>query len=62
MLVISRQAEQSFEIGDDIIVKILDVRKNGRVRIGIDAPDDRKILRTELTEPKTEDNHDDQSE
>lgn len=58
MLVISRQVEQSFEIGNDITVRILDVRKNGRVRIGIQAPDDRKILRTELTEPTKELNHD----
>ena len=48
MLVISREAEQSFEIGDDITVQILDVRKNGRVKIGIQAPDNQKILRTEL--------------
>lgn len=58
MLVISREAEQSFEIGDDITVKILTVRKNGRVRIGIQAPKGSKILRTELTELTEEPNHD----
>ncbi len=55
MLVISRQAEESFKIGDDITVKILTVRRNGRIRIGIEAPEGQKILRTELIdEPVTE--------
>ena len=47
MLVLTRDEGESIKIDDDIIVRIISVR--GRhVRIGIDAPQEVKILRTEL--------------
>lgn len=44
-LVISREAGQSFDIGDDITVEIVEVKNNGRVVIGIRAPRRVNILR-----------------
>lgn len=46
MLVLSRKVGESVKIGDAVvtIVRIDD----GRIRIGIDAPPNVKILRTEL--------------
>lgn len=53
MLVLSRFVGQTLKIGDEIVVHICDVRnKRGEpvVRIGIDAPRDVSIVRTELLE------------
>ena len=47
MLVLSRKAEESMYIGDDIKITILDIR-GGQVRIGITAPEDIKIHREEV--------------
>ena len=47
MLVLSRKAEESMYIGDDIKITVLDIR-GGQVRIGITAPDDVKIHREEI--------------
>ena len=47
MLVLSRKAEESMFIGDDIKITILDIR-GGQVRIGITAPQDIKIHREEV--------------
>ena len=44
MLVLSRKAEESMFIGDDIKITVLDIR-GGQVRIGITAPQDIKIHR-----------------
>lgn len=47
MLILSRNKEQEFKIGDNITVKILEV--NGKqVKIGIEAPKEINIVRTEL--------------
>ena len=46
MLVLSRKAEESMYIGDDIKITVLDIR-GGQVRIGITAPQDVKIHREE---------------
>lgn len=37
MLILSRRAEEKFIIGDDVVVKILDVKDN-QVLIEIEAP------------------------
>lgn len=51
-LVLTRRRDESFMIGDDITVTILQV-DGGKVRLGILAPRDVKILREELyTTPK----------
>ena len=47
MLVLSRNCSESICIGDDVIVTVVDVR-NGRVRIGIQAPPDTKVHRREV--------------
>ena len=47
MLVLSRKSMESIEIGDSVVVKVLEIRGN-KVRIGIDAPKEIHVLRTEL--------------
>ena len=47
MLVLSRKAEESMYIGDNIKITVLDIR-GGQVRIGITARDDGKIHREEV--------------
>ncbi len=47
MLVLSRKAGEGFLIGDDITITIIEA-KGGTIRIGIDAPKDKKIFRQEV--------------
>lgn len=47
MLVLTRGIGDSIKIGDDIELHILDIQR-GQVRIGIAAPKDVNIVRTEL--------------
>jgi carbon storage regulator len=47
MLVLTRRANESIVIGDDITVTVLAVTPGG-VRIGIDAPRDMRINRAEI--------------
>jgi len=49
MLVLSRKLDESIVIGDDIVVKIIGVER-GMVKLGIEAPSDISILRSELLE------------
>lgn len=54
MLVLTRKVSERFMIGDDIVVTV--VKIDGRqVRIGIDAPRDVVIRRTELKQFDRED-------
>ncbi len=53
MLVLTRNRSQQVLIGDDIVVTIVEAR-NGKVRIGIDAPQDVLILRPEVLAKKRE--------
>ena len=48
MLVLTRYIGEQLIIGDDVFVKVLEVR-GAQVRIGIEAPMNVHILRTELT-------------
>ena len=50
MLVLTRREQERIVIDGDIVITVLGVDKNGQVRIGIDAPHDKKILRGELIE------------
>lgn len=52
MLIISRKPGESFLIGEDIEVVILGM--DGKVRIGINAPESVPILRHEIAETKKE--------
>lgn len=47
MLILTRRPDESIMIGGDIEVKVLGIHGN-QVKIGIKAPDDVHILRTEL--------------
>lgn len=47
MLVLTRKVEQKIQIGDNITVTILRV-KGQTVRVGIEAPQDVRVLRAEL--------------
>lgn len=47
MLVLTRNSREAILIGDDIKIHILSVR-NGQVRLGIAAPKEVKILRSEI--------------
>lgn len=47
MLVLSRKSNESIMIGNDIEIKILGIEE-GKVKLGIDAPKDVEIYRTEI--------------
>jgi carbon storage regulator len=47
MLVLSRKAEQSLKLGDDIIVTVLGI-EGDRVKLGIEAPRSIRVLREEV--------------
>ncbi len=49
MLILGRRVKESIHIGDDITISIEEISKN-MVKIGIDAPKDVVILRSELKE------------
>jgi len=55
MLVVSRKIGEELKVGDDIIVKIIDIDKN-QVKVGIDAPRNIMILRMELVKEITKQN------
>ena len=47
MLVLSRKTGQRIFVGDEIVIEVARV-SGSRVLIGVDAPDDMKILREEV--------------
>lgn len=47
MLVLSRKLGEGIVIGDDVIVTVIE-SKGGNIKIGIEAPKDKKIYRREL--------------
>jgi carbon storage regulator CsrA len=49
MLVLARKLDESIVIGDDIKIKVIAVEK-GVVKLGIEAPSDISIVRSELLE------------
>lgn len=49
MLVLARKLNESIEIGEDITIKVISIDK-GIVKLGIDAPSEVSILRSELLE------------
>jgi carbon storage regulator len=51
MLVLARKRGEAIVIGDDITVEIIDVRGD-KIRLGITAPKDIRVLRTELLDSK----------
>ena len=49
MLVLTRKPGEKIHVGPEIIVTVLEVVGN-KIRIGIDAPQDVRVLRAELLE------------
>jgi carbon storage regulator len=49
MLVLSRGRDESIVIGDNIVVTIVDIRRD-KVRLGIDAPNEIPVHRREVYE------------
>jgi len=47
MLVLTRKQSEMINIGDDIVIKVIRTGHNS-VKIGIDAPHDVRVLRSEL--------------
>lgn len=59
MLVLTRKADQSILIGDDIEIKIVQIKGSGvgaQVRLGIEAPRGVTILRREVYDAVREEN------
>ncbi len=50
MLVLTRRVGESIRVGNDIVVTLVQMAP-GKVRIGIQAPDQTLILREELVDP-----------
>lgn len=47
MLVLTRKPAEMIKIGDNIVVKVIKTAR-GAVKIGIEAPDDVRVIRGEL--------------
>jgi carbon storage regulator len=58
MLILSRKADESINIGDDIKVTVLEIR-GSQVRLGISAPKHIQVDREEITERKRIENRQD---
>lgn len=48
MLVLTRRVNESIVINGDILITVLEVGRNGQVRLGIDAPRHYQVYRREL--------------
>jgi carbon storage regulator len=50
VLTLTREVGQQIYIGDDVVLTVVSVSANGRVRLGIDAPKQVRIDRKEVLE------------
>jgi carbon storage regulator len=48
MLVLSRKRNEKIIVGDSIVITIIEIRQDGLVRVGIEAPREVKVLREEV--------------
>lgn len=55
MLILSRKEGEGIVLGDDIVVKVVGISK-GVVKLGLEAPKNTLILRSELAEAVKESN------
>ncbi|MCI7766854.1 MAG: carbon storage regulator [Oscillospiraceae bacterium] len=51
MLIITRKTGEGIHIGEDVVVSVVEAGKD-KVRLGISAPKDVKIIRSEVYESK----------
>lgn len=58
MLTLTREVGQKIVIGDDIVITVVSVAANGRVRLGIEAPKQVRIDRIEVVERIRQENVD----
>lgn len=49
MLILTRKVGESLSIGDQIRIKVVEL-KGSQVRLGIEAPDDMRICREEISD------------
>jgi carbon storage regulator len=49
MLVLSRFINEKIYIGDDVVIQVVSVRGD-KVKIGVEAPADIKVMRAELVD------------
>ena len=56
MLVLTRRKDESIVIAGNIEITVVDVDRNGSVRLGVKAPSNMKILRRELIDEVAEAN------
>lgn len=54
MLILTRRPGESIQVGQDIEISILEIRGN-QVRLGINAPPDVLVLRSELVDSTNSD-------
>lgn len=50
MLVLTRKTAETIHIGNDIVIKVISCGR-GRVKIGVEAPNNVRVVRGELLEP-----------
>ena len=55
MLVLTRKVGEKIKIGDDTMIRVLEISK-GNVKVGIEAPKDVSIMRYEVLERVQEEN------
>lgn len=58
MLALTREVGEKILIGDDVIVTVLSVSSNGRVRLGIEAPKHIRVDRQEVIDRIRQENLD----
>lgn len=56
MLVLTRKISESFLVGDDIKVTIIDIIGGNKVRVGIEAPQEVPVYREEIWDLIQEEN------
>lgn len=49
MLVLTRKQDEMIQIGSDIVIKVISAGK-GKVKIGVDAPAEVRVMRAELAD------------
>jgi len=55
MLILTRKLDEEIIIGDDIRIRVVGI-ENGKIKLGIDAPEEMGIIRGELYQEIEEEN------